>query len=910
MEGSTHEFQSNVTNRKHNVICADGAHVSCDSSYVVYLVTCRKCGIQYVGKTITKLSQRWQKHFSDGRAFVANNNSNISCIHVIPHFWGNNPNECSVDDIQIQPIELVAKPSNGQDWAKALLERETFWMKTLRTYYPFGLNDIPHDFGLDGGNTCVEKLFTPIKPTHTRRRGRGHRQVDAPSAQTVYNTLIPISGTYGWIGKVRVELNKQKKQVLRPLATIIHKKLGVVKNRIFHHFLLVCVDLLNTRLVRDCPIREKRPPPDFIWTLTFSNPGASHIGLGHILRSKGLVDTISGLNITHPTVVWKYLEPLRNKIFNYKKAIDGIKDWNMPVASCNCNSSSSFWNADHGHILTGDLSIIQNIPLQNLLQLGPRFREPPVVNFDKIVEDIKTGVDSMISDWAEKETKPITFWTAWKEAFLVALEGKIKTLKKRYWPPPIQGLNSPQVNLALKHLHEEFVLIPADKADSNVIVVCKKFYLEKVVEQLISTDTYSRVFGDKQKMETIVTEMKSKFNITVEKIHKKFSSFYWSAKMHKPIVGMRYIAASNRCVTKPLSSRLTRYLKGILAMLRKHCLYFKRDTGIDHCWVTDSALPVIKRIKQINARADFDSIETYDFKDLYTKIPHIDLKDKLKWAISKAFEYAKKDKQGKECFLLPVGKRKGAIFVDKKKKNAITEDKLIDMVEYLIKNIFVQCGSRTFRQTVGIPMGTDCGPLLANLYLFTCEFQYLRKLWISDEKSREKIKEDRKIALLFTHSFRYIDDLIMFNGGEIMKNVCKIIYPHLDLEKMNPHNHLADFLDLKLSVKNGYLTKKPYDKRDAFPFKVVCFSDLRSNIHFSNSHGVLVSQLIRFSRNCDLWVDFCFKSKALISRLVRQGFSKRLLKRGVKTFFQRYRSSIMRFSLNSDSDLINRLFVE
>ena len=44
---------------------------------------------------------------------------------------------------------------------------------------------------------------------------------------------------------------------------------------------------------------------------------------------------------------------------------------------------------------------------------------------------------------------------------------------------------------------------------------------------------------------------------------------------------------------------------------------------------------------------------------------------------------------------------------------------LVVMVEYLIDIIYILCvGNRAFRQSIGIPMGTDYAPLIANLYLF------------------------------------------------------------------------------------------------------------------------------------------------------------------------------------------------
>ena len=46
---------------------------------------------------------------------------------------------------------------------------------------------------------------------------------------------------------------------------------------------------------------------------------------------------------------------------------------------------------------------------------------------------------------------------------------------------------------------------------------------------------------------------------------------------------------------------------------------------------------------------------------------------------------------------------------------------VIKMLKYLIDNIFVELGGRIFQQTVGIPMGTNCAPLFANLFLYSYE---------------------------------------------------------------------------------------------------------------------------------------------------------------------------------------------
>ena len=79
----------------------------------------------------------------------------------------------------------------------------------------------------------------------------------------------------------------------------------------------------------------------------------------------------------------------------------------------------------------------------------------------------------------------------------------------------------------------------------------------------------------------------------------------------------------------------------------------------------------------------------------------------------------------------------------------IDMNKLIEILDYLIDNIFIRAGNKVFRKTIGIPMGTDCAPLLANLFLFYYEYHYMKKL----------IRDNQCLAKKFNYRLRYIDDL-------------------------------------------------------------------------------------------------------------------------------------------------------
>ena len=54
--------------------------------------------------------------------------------------------------------------------------------------------------------------------------------------------------------------------------------------------------------------------------------------------------------------------------------------------------------------------------------------------------------------------------------------------------------------------------------------------------------------------------------------------------------------------------------------------------------------------------------------------------------------------------------------------------KMCDALHYLLDNIFIRFGSKLFRQNVGIPMGTNCAPLVADLFLFCYETAFMLSL--------------------------------------------------------------------------------------------------------------------------------------------------------------------------------------
>ena len=183
------------------------------------------------------------------------------------------------------------------------------------------------------------------------------------------------------------------------------------------------------------------------------------------------------------------------------------------------------------------------------------------------------------------------------------------------------------------------------------------------------------------------------------------------------------------------------------------------------------------------------------------------------------------------------------------------------MLEFLIDNIYIRVGNRVFRQIVGIPMGTDCAPLLANMFLFYYEYKYIKEL----------IRTNLHLAMKFNYTFRYIDDLLTLNNDEFEHEISNIYPTELELKKTTSATRLS-YLDIEITIADKKYSTTVYDKRDDFKFTIVNFPHLSSNIPCRQAYGVYISQLVRIGRICNDFVQFKDRHYRLTAKLAQQGF--------------------------------------
>ena len=137
---------------------------------------------------------------------------------------------------------------------------------------------------------------------------------------------------------------------------------------------------------------------------------------------------------------------------------------------------------------------------------------------------------------------------------------------------------------------------------------------------------------------------------------------------------------------------------------------------------------------QYRSLSSCNSIKPFDFSTLYTTIPHSKLKDKLRELVQLCF--ITRNGQGRYKYLMLGRDRSYFVKHHSDSTKAFSETDIFNMLEFLIDNIFVMLGGCVFQQTIGIPMGTNCVPLLADLFLYSYEADFIQGFLKKSEKSQ------------------------------------------------------------------------------------------------------------------------------------------------------------------------------
>ena len=136
----------------------------------------------------------------------------------------------------------------------------------------------------------------------------------------------------------------------------------------------IILDIAHHRLFKPVSITGNEEEKRSFLKLNFANKGLDAINLSNILHSKNVRSKVPPYfkDQTVPLISYTYTKPIATKIFNHKRVLRdlSIEDFKSKPPDCSC-STSPFKYSPAGHVITGDLNIVANEKLRNILGKGP-----------------------------------------------------------------------------------------------------------------------------------------------------------------------------------------------------------------------------------------------------------------------------------------------------------------------------------------------------------------------------------------------------------------------------------------------------------------------------------------------------------------------------------------------------------
>ena len=158
-------------------------------------------------------------------------------------------------------------------------------------------------------------------------------------------------------------------------------------------------------------------------------------------------------------------------------------------------------------------------------------------------------------------------------------------------------------------------------------------------------------------------------------------------------------------------------------------------------WSIKTSGEVLNKLKSRGFRAT--NLSTYDFSTLYTILPQNLIEEKLINLIEWTFK-----REGSPY--IACNERQASSRLETQNDINFGLANLCEALIYLLDNIYIRFGTKLYRQIVDIPMGTNCAPFVADLFLFCYDRDIMTSL--SDVKQAEIIEA-------FKSTSRYLDDL-------------------------------------------------------------------------------------------------------------------------------------------------------
>ena len=411
------------------------------------------------------------------------------------------------------------------------------------------------------------------------KRSHGHKRIQHPNVkksskpralQDTFNDLLSNIQKPLGIHHIRAILFSLPVNYLKDLRDFGLDKGGVDPFSPKYRLSSIICDVASFRLfkpVRSEPLHDNNRK---FLHIPFANKGIDAINISNILNRKEVVKEIPPYfkNQSVPIVSYSYTNSIGRKIFNYKEALQdiNIEEYLKNPLTCDCSHSPFQYNPS-GHVITGDLNIIQHESLRKVISHGPKFREPQHINWKHNFKIIMDAVEDYARMWIKREVDQdpeLESLSDWARTSRSLVQGRIHKLKNCVNSRPKSVFKDQEAVKCLSSLHDKYVFVPADKASNNIVFVCKSYYFECLIKELginsntSSNTTYKPTSFDKDEILANHRSFMTYLNIPSGKESEDLPYLYWIPKLHKTPYKEKYIAGSSTCSTKELSIHLTK----------------------------------------------------------------------------------------------------------------------------------------------------------------------------------------------------------------------------------------------------------------------------------------------------------------------------------------------------------------
>lgn len=149
------------------------------------------------------------------------------------------------------------------------------------------------------------------------------------------------------------------------------------------------------------------------FVLTFQQKSFGHLQFAKVFNK---FSNIFPVNNIHISISFKYNKPFSSVVYNYRQIVDSAND----NFECACNNSlySRFIDLNHGHVITGDLSIIGNINIRTVLGFGTKFRINKKLSKKYVRLKFIEELDCFVLNFSYNYNTPPQAFAEWRSCIL------------------------------------------------------------------------------------------------------------------------------------------------------------------------------------------------------------------------------------------------------------------------------------------------------------------------------------------------------------------------------------------------------------------------------------------------------------------------------------------------------------